>query len=581
MTLFLDLCNQFEKISNTTKRLEIQSILASFLKEIIKNDPESLSSVLFLCNATIYPEHYNTELGIGDHIIKTIVAEATALSIKKIQQLYIKTGDLGKIAMESKVQRLFISNKQLTVNEVLEKLRKIAKETGKNSTNSKKNIMLSLISNCSSLESKYMIRLFECQLKIGLALQTVLISLSLALGEENSETMKEAYNKHPDFEYLSNIILEKGFKNISKFCKVNPGIPVKPMLAQPSKNLTKAFSKLENENFLSEYKYDGERIHIHHFEGKIRLFSRNGEDSTNKYPDIASLNINDNPFILDGEVVAYENGEIQSFQTLSTRKRKNIDKIEVKVCIYVFDLLFYGTEDLTNLKFKDRRDILRSNFNEIDEKLKMANGIECTNVEDIDSHFKEAIQANCEGVMLKSLESLYTPSHRSNKWIKLKKDYIDSLGDSLDLVVIGAFYGKGKRTGNFGGFLLAVYNDEKDMFEACCKIGSGFSDEELKRFYEELSPLITVDTSRILFNDRSVKPDIWILPKYVWEVKSASLSLSPIYSAGSMEKGISLRFPRFIKEREDKKPEDATSSNQILRMYNESKSEDNSEDEFN
>ena len=353
------------------------------------------------------------------------------------------------------------------------------------------------------------------------------------------------------------------------------------MLAQPSKNLTAAFSKVENDNFVSEFKYDGERVQIHHFDGKTTIFSRNSENLTEKYPDIASLNINEKSFILDGEVVAYDNGKILSFQTLSTRKRKNVDKIEVGVCVFAFDLLFYDSEELVLQPLSARREILKSNFTEISDKLKMADGVECASVEDIDAHLKTALQSNCEGVMLKLLGSIYKPSHRTNKWVKVKKDYLDALGDSLDLVVIGAFYGKGKRTGNFGGFLLAVYDDEEDMFRTCCKIGTGFSDENLQLFYEQLSPLITANTARIVYNERTVKPDVWIEPKLVWEVKAASLSLSPVHSARSLDKGISLRFPRFIKERFDKRAEDATTSNQILRMYNENKGGEESEDEFN
>lgn len=581
MLLFLELCKELEKIANTKKRLEIQEILTNFFKEVVRKDPGSLSGVLYLCIADIFPKYLNTELGIGEHTIQQVVSEGTGLSATTVKQKYRKTGDLGQIAMENKVNQLFISGRQLTVIEVLEKLRKIARETGKNSLNTKKNLMLSLIGVASPLEAKYLIRLFECQLKIGLALQTVLIALSKCFGEENHDRIKEAYNKHPDFEHITEVLLKHGIEGLEKECTISPGIPIKPMLAQPSKNLTRAFSKVENEDFLSEFKYDGERVQIHHFNGKTCVFSRNLEDLTQKYPDISSLKINEKSFILDGEVVAYENRKILPFQTLSTRKRKNIENIEVFVCVFVFDLLFYDFEELVNYPLKTRREILKSNFQEIDNKLHMADGVICTSVEDIDAHFKQALKTNCEGVMLKSLQSVYKPSHRSNKWIKLKKDYLDSLGDSLDLVVIGAFYGKGKRTGSFGGFLLAVYNDEINKYEPCCKVGTGFSDENLQAFFELLHPLITVNTTRIVHTSRSVKPDVWIEPRYVWEVKAASLSLSPVYSAGSLDKGISLRFPRFVRERPDKKAEDATTSTQILRMYNENKGDDETDDEFN
>lgn len=579
--LFVELCKVWEKISSTTKRLEIQSILSDFFKKVAKEDPESFSAIMFLSNASLYPEYYNLELGIGEHIIQIAISEATGLSVKTVKQKFSKSGDLGVIAMENRVNQLFISKKQLTVQDVFDNMKKISKETGKSSTNSKKNLMLSLMNASSPLETKYLVRLFECQLKIGLALQTILISLSLAFDETNFEIIKSAYNKYPDFEYLVKMLLEHGIHKLNHVCKITPGIPIKPMLAHPHKNLTKAFSKFESTGFLSEFKYDGERVQIHHFDGIIKIFSRNSEDMTVKFPDIASVKFSEKPFIIDGECVAFSEGKVMPFQLLSTRKRKNIDKIEIPVCVFVFDIVYFDNRELLDLPLRERREILKSNFKEIDDKFKFAEGFECKSLEDIESAFKSATEFNSEGLMLKSLDSPYQPSYRSNSWGKIKKDYLDSVGDSLDLVVIGAFYGKGKRTGNYGGFLLATYNDETGRYEPCCKIGTGFSDEKLQLFYDQLSPKVTAIASEIDYNDKSIKPDLWITPYYVWEVKAASLSLSPIYSAGSRDKGISLRFPRFLQERTDKKPIDATTSNQIWRMYNESIEEQSEEDEFN
>ncbi|XP_077301389.1 uncharacterized protein LOC143921955 [Arctopsyche grandis] len=579
--LFLDLCKELEKISKTTKRLEIQSILSQFFKIVKIKDPNSLSSIVFLCNASLYPEYLNTEMGIGEHIIQQAISEGTGLSVKTIKQKFVKSGDYGVIAMDNRVNQLFASKKLLTVEDVFNNMKRISFETGKNSTNSKKNLMLQLMNACSPLETKYLIRLFESQLKIGLALQTILISISLAYDESNFTIIKSAYNKHPDFNYLIEMLLVHGIEKLNIFCKITPGIPIKPMLAHPHKNLTKAFSKFENNKFLSEFKYDGERVQIHHFNGVTKVFSRNSEDMTEKFPDITSMFLSEKSFIIDAEGVAFSDGKIMPFQLLSTRKRKNVEKIEVAVCVFAFDIVFFDSKELLDMPLSERREILRSNFSEIESKFQFAIGYECNSVEDIETQFKNASEGNCEGVMLKSLTSTYQPSHRSNSWGKIKKDYLDAVGDSLDLVVVGAFYGKGKRTGNFGGFLLATYNDETTRFEPCCKIGTGFSDESLKLFYDQLSPKITSNPSQIDFNDKSIHPDVWILPHYVWEVKAASLSLSPIYSAGSREKGISLRFPRFLNERTDKKPEDATTSNQIWRMYNESVDEKSDDAEFN
>lgn len=623
-TLFIDLCNCFEQISKTTKRLEIQSILSGFFKSVIEKDNKSLAACLFLCNATIYPEYYGKELGIGDFIIQTAASEVTGLPIKEIKLRLIKSGDISTVAMDNRVNQLFIVRERLTIIEVLDKLREISNLVGKSSVILKKKTMSYLINKCTPLETKYMFRLFSCKLRIGLALQTILISLSLAYDESDYNIIKDAYDKQSDFNYLVENLIEYGIYKLSDICTVVPGIPLKPMLAQPSKNLTKAFSKFEELKFLAEYKYDGERLQIHHFNNTTKLFSRNCEDISTKFPDIANMKIIDASFILDCEAVAYKDGEILPFQVLSTRKRKNeefeddekevlpssflfskkvlvdsedeklkmkeirkqknldaVQNTNVSVCVFCFDILYFNGQETLNKTLAERKKILSENFNEINNKFLFATGIETSNLDDLESHFKGSTQANCEGLMLKSLESIYKPSHRTNSWIKLKKDYLDDLGDSVDLVVLGAFYGKGKRTGTYGAFLLGAYNDETDKFEPCCKIGTGFSDQNLKDFYNLLSPLACLKTENINHNEKSVVPDIWFDPVYVWEVKAASLSLSPIYSTANSEKGISLRFPRFVRERSDKKASDATLVNQLLKMYNDSNNETDEEDEFN
>lgn len=655
-TTFLELSNTLELISNTSSRLEIQNILSTFIKKLIDTDPDSLVATLYLCTATFHPEYMGLELGIGDHIILTVVAEATGFTTAKVRQEHSKLGDLGKFAMKHRVNQLFKVKKENSINFIFEKIKTIPQIVGKNSSNLKKNLMLSLINDASPIETKYLIRLFEGKLAIGLALQTVLISLSIAFSEKNNgnngknnnnndensnnngknssnnveknslnyrdilmcndsdsdiitpidntdyiQNIKDAYNKQPNFEILVNLLLKYGIKNIQKHAKITPGVPLKPMLAQPSNNLTKAFSKVENVEFVSEYKYDGERVQIHHMcsntnnitnnntnngstSSSTMIFSRNSENITQKYPDIAGLDLGNKSFIIDGEVVAYKDGKILPFSILSTRKRKNVGIIEVQVCVFAFDILYFDGVDLLNKKLEERRNILFNNFKSIPDKFQFVDSIICRGVEEIDSHFKKAISEDCEGVMIKSLESVYRPSLRTNSWIKVKSDYLDNLGDSMDLVVMGAYYGKGKRTGNYGGYLLGSYNDEMELYEACCKIGTGFSDENLQAFHAELSNYITTDTREYSYKKGS-SPDVWFLSRVVWEVKAASLSLSPIYTAGSVDgRGLSLRFPRFIRIRTDKKPSEATTSKQMLYIYNNNKNKDQTDeysDEFN
>lgn len=584
-----------EEISKTKKRLEIQQILYKYYSKLTKS-PDLLISVLYLSTASFYPEHFNKELGVGETIIQKMVCEITGKKLKTIRDEMRQTGDLGVIAMKYKTTPLFKSEKELTISEIIKNLREISEEQGIKSVNSKMNKMLKLIIRSKGTETKYLIRLFEGKLKIGLALKTVLISLALTCQKNNNEKdnieyVKFAYNQCPIFEKLIPFLIEHGSENILKFVKIQPGVPVKPMLAQPSKNLTSAYKRVENKEFTCEFKYDGERAQIHKFGNTYKVFSRNSEDLTEKYPDLKNvltvIEKSNFDFILDSEVVAYSSVEkkILPFQILTTRKRKDVklSEIKIKVCVFAFDCLFYE-KSLLEEPLSKRREILLNNFNEIEDTFQFVNYLNCKSVDEIDPYFQESIKEGCEGLMIKNRDSYYKPSMRSLNWLKLKKDYLEGMSDSLDLIVLGAYYGKGKRTGNYGGFLLGCYDDENDVYEAICKIGTGFDDETLTSLYNELSQNVTEVPENYIFTE-NVKPDLWIKPQFIWEVKAAGFSLSPIYSAGhrfNQNKGISLRFPRFIRKREDKGIKDVTTSDQINAMFNENtKEEEESDDIFN
>lgn len=597
---FLDLCDIFEKISQTKKRLEIQSILSNFYAEVLKSDPSSLIPTLYLSTASFLPEYKSRELGVGETQLIKLVSISTNKSIKSIKDELKKIGDLGVIASKYKATQLkFVTKKILTVKKIHSELIEISEEEGAKSTDAKMRRMMNLISNCDGVEIKYLIRIFEGKLKIGLALKTVIISLAHSTTEKKSDlnesanNLKFAYSCKPVFELLIPPLLKNGPKKIHEIIKIEPGIPLKPMLAQPTKNITAAFKRTENKTFTCEYKYDGERAQIHKFGNIYKVYSRNSEDLTERYPDLKEplKNIckNNFDFILDCEVVAYDlkNDSILPFQILATRKRKNvkITEIKVNICMYSFDILYFKNESLINKSLKERREIL---FNEFERNLngfKFVDYLDCKTAEEIENYFQKAISDKCEGIMIKTLEnnSEYFPSRRCYNWIKLKKDYLKGMIDTLDLVVLGCYYGKGKRTGTFGGFLMGCYNDEENKFETICKLGTGFDDASLINFYEKLKDSVKESPSDdVIFKD-GVKPDVWVDPSLIWEIQAAGFSLSPIYSAGwkSLNQGLSLRFPRFVRVREDKNVEDSTTSSQIVRMYHlmaEDKDDDSNED---
>ena len=233
---------------------------------------------------------------------------------------------------------------------------------------------------------------------------------------------------------------------------------------------------------------------------------------------------------------------------------------------------------MVDLPLRQRRDLLLSSFSEVEGEFAFAKHMNTSSLEEIQSFLEDSVKGSCEGLMVKMLdgiESSYEPSKRSRNWLKIKKDYLSGVGDSLDLVVLGAYYGKGKRTSVYGAFLLACYQGTSQTYETVCNIGTGFSDVVLEALHAELSGLV-IDKPKPFYSHSTVpkdQPDVWFEPRCVWEVKTADLTLSPRYKAASglgidgSGKGISLRFPRFIKTRDDKKPDQATTSRMVAEMY--------------
>ncbi|KAK2088825.1 tRNA ligase [Saguinus oedipus] len=500
---------------------------------------------------------------------------------------------------------------------------------GVESTAKKIDIIKALFVACRHSEARYIARSLSGRLRLGLAEQSVLAALSQAVSltppgqefppavvdagkgktaearktwlEEQGMILKQTFCEVPDLDRIVPVLLEHGLERLPEHCKLSPGIPLKPMLAHPTRGVSEVLKRFEEAAFTCEYKYDGQRAQIHALEsGEVKIFSRNQEDNTGKYPDIISriprIKLPSvTSFILDAEAVAWdrEKKQIQPFQVLTTRKRKEVDasEIQVQVCLYAFDLIYLNGElglfpqrrfisfllpalqSLVREPLARRRQLLRENFVETEGEFVFATSLDTKDVEQIAEFLEQSVKDSCEGLMVKTLDvdATYEIAKRSHNWLKMKKDYLSGVGDTLDLVVIGAYLGRGKRAGRYGGFLLACYDEDSEELQAICKLGTGFSDEELEAHHQSLQALVLPSPRPYVRIDDAVTPDHWLDPSAVWEVKCADLSLSPIYPAArglvDSDKGISLRFPRFIRVREDKQPEQATTSAQVACLY--------------
>ncbi|EST05701.1 DNA ligase, ATP-dependent, central [Kalmanozyma brasiliensis GHG001] len=606
------LASAFADIQATTKRLEITEILTQFLVRVIRRSPDNLLQVVYLCINRLCPDYEGLELGIGESLLVKAIAQSTGREVARIKKDLEAQGDLGLVALNSKKnQPTMFKVSSLKVPSVFKQLKEIAAVSGNKSQDRKIGMIKKLLASCQGEEPKFLIRSLEGKLRIGLAERSVLVSLARAvviskLGkfisklsqealakklEEGTELVKAVYSELPSYDLVIPALLRDGVEGLREACKLTPGVPLKPMLAKPTKAISEVLDRFEGKPFTCEYKYDGERAQVHLLpDGKLAVFSRNSENMSVKYPDLVEqiprcINSTVKSFVLDAEAAAWKAAEtlpdgtvepakLLPFQELSRRKRKDVkaSDITVKVKLFGFDLLYLNGEPLLSLSLAERRTLLREHFHPVEDEFDYARSEDCNSVEEISVFLDKSVKEGTEGLMVKMLsgpDSTYEPSRRSMNWLKLKKDYLAGTGDSLDLVVIGGYYGKGKRTNVYGAFLLACYDADSETYQTICKIGTGFTEVDLESHYKTLKEL-EISGKKGYYDVGEAKPDVYFEARVVWEVLTADLSLSPVYTAakGLIEaRGISLRFPRFIRIRDDKTAEESTSPEQIEAMY--------------
>lgn len=560
----------------TTKRLE----LTQHLVDLFKTTPrESISKIVYLIQGKLRPDFEGIELGVAEKLAIRAIAKSSGSPVKKIQELFFEDGDLGHAAskaLEQKTQTTFLMQ-QITAERVYDTLFKIAKLEGARSQDMKMKYISSLLNDATPQEAKFILKIVMGTLRLGIADNTVMDALAIAYtgSRANREKLEAAYNVSSDLGKVAEIVAEKNLEGLDEF-HVSLFSPIRPMLAERIKSAKEASEKFGKE-FAAEYKLDGERVQIHLGGDKVVLFSRRLENITNHYPDIVEnipKALKTQEVILEAEAVAInENtGEFLPFQELMHRRRKyNIDRIvsQYPITVNLFDIMYLNGKDLLNSTYDERRKKLEDITTE-NEFVKLVPKIIVRSENEVEDFLENGINAGCEGLMLKVLDAPYRAGARGSNWLKLKREYRNELGDSLDLVVIGAFFGKGRRTGKYGTLLLATYNQENDTFESICKVGTGFTDENLDQLYQILSNKVTLKKNPRI--ESGMEPDVWFEPELVIEIVASEITLSPIHTCAKdivrRGSGLALRFPKFTgKIRDEKSPEDASTDQEVVTLY--------------
>ncbi len=580
---FNKLSQLFSELESTSKRLEMIDLLSEFFKKIKeRKDFEDLDKIIYLLQGQLTPNIKQfPKMGLAEKMIIEALSVHSGVDTKKIKEVLVKKGDIGAAAelilsKKKKQKSLFDYNKEnysseisLNISELYSELKKIALSEGVGSQDTKLGILRGLMSKCSPLETKYLLRIITSTLRVGVQSPTIIEGLALAFTgqKENKDFIERAYTLYPDLGEIAKLLAEKDLEEVKKI-DIKYGTPILSMLA--SREMYTEFINRLGSPFVAEYKLDGERLQIHKFGNNVILFSRRLLDISDQYPDVCQIireNIKTKNVILEGEVVAmdpvYE--KMLPFQVLSQRRRKhdieNIAK-EVPVSLFVFDLLKFGDKSYIDKPLPERRKKLEKIVEERDE-LRLVESILINSTEELLEFFKKARGEGTEGIMAKSIkdDSIYQAGNRGYKWLKLKSLEGGKLKDTIDVVLIGAFYGKGRRTGVYGTYIGAVYDPENDNYIAFTRFFSGLTDELSESLTRDMEQCKAIKKPKnVICED---KPDIWLKPEVVMEITGDEITMSDKFAT----LGYSMRFPVFLRLRPEKGPKDITTVNEILELY--------------
>jgi len=541
--LYRELVDIYEKLTSTSSKLEKRDILSDFLLVV---PDEILPFITGLLAGYVFPKWTEKELGIGPKLLLKVVSKITGITEKKVEELVYSSGDFGEgieRAIEQKKQQTFF-DANIEITYLMDLFEKVSSYSGKGSQDKKIKYLSKLFSAASPIEARYLSRIILEQMRTGAAEGIILDAIS-KFSDIPRKDVEKAYLLTNDLGLIA-LYSRRGIGELSKL-NVTVGRPLKPMLAQIAGSIDLALKDIDEPEM--EVKYDGARIQVHKSGEIIKIFSRRLENITDALPEIFSelkVTLLPEDIICEGEVVAYKDGKIAPFQYVLRRLRRKYqiselsEKIPLK--LFLFDCLLIENKSLIDLPLKERRNILISSIKE-SKIVRIAENIVSKDPFEVKEFYDKSVNEGHEGIIIKDYLSQYQPGARGKKWLKIKRTL-----ETLDLVIIGAEWGEGRRKKWLSSLLLGI-RDEEGSFLPIGKVATGLSDELFNEITEQLTPLILEENGKT----------VTLVPKIVVEVLYDEMQHSPKY-----ESGFALRFPRVLRIRDDK---DAYDSDTISRAY--------------
>ncbi len=567
---FHKLAEYFEKLEETSSRLTLIDILSELFQHA---SPSEVPLVSYLLQGRVAPFYEPVEIGMAEKNVAASIARTCTISREEVLKDYGQMGDLGKVAQKLCKRK----SGSVSVKEVFDTLRKIADFQGDGTVENKVSALSGLLEKMDGIESKHFVRIPLGTSRLGIGDPTILDAFATAkLGDKSKRKLLEgAYNKVSDLGLIGEVLWSKGLAGVEKL-DVTVGRPIRSQLAERLPTPEAILQKFDGSAHVQQ-KFDGFRVQIHKDGDKVRLFSRNLEETTSMFPDIIEgviKQVKAKTAILDSEALAYnpESNEYLPFQETTKRRRKHgIEETSKTLPLraMVFDVMYLNGKSLMDQTVKERTEML-TKIIEGEDVLIPQPGEITNSAERVQLLFDQALTEGLEGLIVKRPDSKYEAGARNFNWVKQKRNSSGELKDTVDCVILGYIYGRGKRAEfGAGALLVGVYDKDKDEFVTVSKIGTGLTDDEWREIHKRADK-IKVDKKPARVN-AVMQPSVWIRPEIVIEVLADEITRSPNHTAGKegSEPGYALRFPRLVKFREaDKNAEDATTVKELINMFN-------------